>query len=67
MTYVMSSGVHGTKNERGEFVLNNNIDSEKKTDEKTHVLKLLSLVSDRIRERFVNLRACFRFLDTNHS
>lgn len=67
MTYVMSSGVHGTKNERGEFVLNNNIDSEKKTDEETHVLKLLSLVSDRIRERFVNLRACFRFLDTNHS
>jgi len=67
MTYVMSSGVHGTKNERGEFVLNNNIqETAKKTDEETHMLKLLSLVSDKIRERFINLKACFRFLDTNH-
>ena len=67
MTYVMSSGVHGTKNERGEFVVYNNQETDKKTDEETHMLKLLSLVSDKIRERFVNLKACFRFLDTNHS
>ena len=67
ITYVMSSGVHGTKNERGEFVVYNNQETDKKTDEETHMLKLLSLVSDKIRERFVNLKACFRFLDTNHS
>jgi Ca2+-binding EF-hand superfamily protein len=24
-------------------------------------------VSDKIRERFVNLKACFRYLDTNHT
>lgn len=31
------------------------------------MIKLLSLVSNKINERFVNLKACFRYLDTNHS
>jgi Ca2+-binding EF-hand superfamily protein len=35
--------------------------------EEAHMLRLLSLVSDKIRERFINLKTCFRFLDTNHS
>lgn len=54
MTYVMSSGIHGTKNERGEFVIHKDT-QEPRDDESTHMLKLLSLVSDKIRERFGNL------------
>jgi len=67
MTYVMSSGCYGTKNERGEFVIYQNPEAARKSEEETHMLKLLSLVSDKIRERFINLKTCFRFLDTNHS
>ena len=31
------------------------------------MVKLLTLVSDKIRERFSNIQNCFRFLDVNHS
>ena len=31
------------------------------------MIKLLSLVSNKINERFTNLKSCFRYLDTNHS
>ncbi len=67
LTYVMTSGMHGTKNERGEFVIHSSENSNLKSAEEAHMLKLLSLVSDKIRERFINLQTCFRFLDTNHS
>lgn len=67
MTYVMSSGIHGTKNDRGEFVVYQNPEMKTRNVEEAHMLKLLSLVSDKIRERFINLKTCFRFLDTNHS
>jgi hypothetical protein len=40
---------------------------EKKTDEEKQMIRLLSLVSNKINERFINLKACFRYLDTNHS
>lgn len=60
----MSSGVHGTKNERGEVILPK---KEAITEDEKYLLKLLALVSDKIKERFVNLQQCFRFLDTNHS
>ena len=67
MTYVMSSGIHGTKNDRGEFIVYKNPEMKTRNAEEAHMLKLLSLVSDKIRERVINLKACFRFLDTNHS
>jgi len=60
----MNSGKHGTKNDRGELVV---ISQEKKTEEEKQMIKLLSLVSNKINERFINLKACFRHLDTNHS
>ena len=52
MTYVMSSNVHGTKNERME-----NTPAPKKkvlSDEENHLRKLLALVSEKMHERFVN-------------
>jgi|LauGreDrversion4_2_1035121.scaffolds.fasta_scaffold157751_1 Ca2+-binding EF-hand superfamily protein len=64
LTYVMSSGVHGTRNERGETIMPK---PEPKTEEEKYLTKLLALVSDKIKERFRNIRDCFRFLDTNHS
>jgi Ca2+-binding EF-hand superfamily protein len=65
LTYVMSSGMHGTKNDRGE-VTPVHI-AQLKSEEEKYLVKLLALVSDKIRERFVNLQNCFRFLDTDHS
>lgn len=44
-TWVMSSGKYGSKNERGETVLQK---IEKKTDKELHLLKLLTLVSGKI-------------------
>lgn len=64
-TYIMNSGVKGSKNERGETLIKT--PEEKKTEEEKHFIKLLSLVSNKISERFVNLKECFRHLDTNHS
>jgi len=64
-TYIMNSGVKGSKNERGETLIK--APEEKKTEEEKHFIKLLSLVSNKISERFVNLKECFRHLDTNHS
>lgn len=60
----MSSGKHGTRNERGETL---KLTREQKSDEEKQMIKLLSLVSDKMNERFKNLKACFRYLDTNHS
>lgn len=60
----MNSGMHGSKNELGDCL---NPAVLKKSEEEIHFTKLLSLISDKIKERFVNLRSCFRFLDTNHS
>jgi Ca2+-binding EF-hand superfamily protein len=50
----MSSGVHGSKNERGEMVHPKL--AEDKTEDEKYLLKLLALVSDKIKERFVNLQ-----------
>lgn len=60
----MNSGKHGTRNDRGEVIT---VSKEQKTEEEKQMIKLLSLVSNKISERFVNLKACFRHLDTNHS
>jgi Ca2+-binding EF-hand superfamily protein len=60
----MNSGTHGSKNERGETLL---VLSEQKPAEERQMIKLLSLVSNKINERFVDLKTCFRHLDTNHS
>ena len=35
--------------------------------EESRILKLLSLISAKITERFKNLRECFRYIDTDHS
>ena len=35
--------------------------------EEENLIKLLELVSDKIYERFKNLRCAFRYLDTDHS
>ena len=64
LTYVMNSGTQGTKNDLGEYVHRKEII---RTEEELHMRKLLTLVSDKIRERFTTIKECFRFLDTNHS
>ena len=64
LTYVMNSGVHGTKNELGEYA---KFDKAAKTEDEKYLNTLLQLVSDKIRERFVDIKRCFRFLDADHS
>lgn len=53
LTYVMNSGVHGTKNDRGETIQKHS--PKALTEDERYMVKLLSLVSDKIRERFINL------------
>lgn len=38
-----------------------------RSDDEKHLLKLLSLVSSKINERFRNMREAFRYIDTDHS
>jgi len=38
-----------------------------KNDEEKRLIKLLSLVSFKLSERFKNLREAFRYIDTDHS
>ena len=49
----MNSGVHGTKNEKGDLIKPK---EEPKTAEEKYLIKLLALVSDKINERFLNLQ-----------
>lgn len=51
LTYVMNSGVHGTRNERGEVIIQPKPDA--KSNEEKYLIKLLALVSDKIKERFL--------------
>lgn len=48
----MNSGKHGTRNDRGEVIT---VTKEQKTEEEKQMIKLLSLVSNKISERFINL------------
>ena len=64
LTYVMNSGTHGTQNERGERIYEQ---AKSLSPEEAHLIKLLSVVSEKISERFTDFHHCFRFLDTNHS
>lgn len=64
LTYVMNSNTHGTQNERGERVYEQ---VKCLSPEEAHLIKLLSVVSEKINERFTDFHHCFRFLDTNHS
>jgi len=52
VTYVMNSGLKGSKNERGEIVLPK---APPKTIEEKKLIKLLALVSDKMNERFKSL------------
>ena len=49
LTYVMTSGTQGTKNEMGEYVLRKEV---QRSEEEKYIRKLLTVVSDKIRERF---------------
>lgn len=60
LTFIMTS------NTRGSLAQKEEIFKAKSNDEK-HLYDLLHLVSQKLHERFKNLRAAFRFLDTNHS
>ena len=60
----MTSGTQGTKNEMGEYILRKEV---QRSEEEKYIRKLLTVVSDKIRERFDSIQHCFRFLDTNHS
>lgn len=60
----MNSGTAGQKNDRGEYIISK---PDTKSTEEKRLLKLLALVSDKINERFIDLKSCFRFLDTDHT
>jgi Ca2+-binding EF-hand superfamily protein len=63
MTYIMSSNTVGSLAEKAkpETLWQNKPEAERR------LLKLLSLVSYKINERFKNLRSAFRYIDTDHS
>lgn len=60
LTYIMNS------NTRGSLVKTEEANRTRSTEE-IELTKLLALVSEKLNERFKNLRSAFRFLDTNHS
>lgn len=60
ITFVMTS------NKRSSLVTEEK-KKETKSEEEKHLMKVLALVSEKLSERFKNLRSAFRFLDTNHS
>ena len=62
MTYIMTSNAKGSLAESGTQAL-----WQQKSEEEKRLLKLLSLVSFKINERFRNLREAFRYIDTDHS
>lgn len=64
LTYVMNSGLHGSLNDKGEVIMPK---PKPVTQDERLLHDLLQMVSDKIRERFKDLNACFRFLDSNHS
>ena len=58
----MTSNAKGSLAESGTQAL-----WQQKSEEEKRLLKLLSLVSFKINERFRNLREAFRYIDTDHS
>ena len=63
MTHIMTS------NTKGNLAKRDPLDKQwqDKSDEEKRLIKLLSLVSFKINERFRNLREAFRYIDTDHS
>ena len=62
MTYIMSSNTKGDlaeEDKTGKW--------QDKSDGEKRLIKLLSLVSFKINERFRNMREAFRYIDTDHS
>lgn len=62
MTHIMTENKKGNLAEltpRKNFI--------EKTPDEQRLIKLLSLVSAKINERFRNLREAFRYIDTDHS
>ena len=62
MTYVMTSNTKQSLTEKDPSP-----PWQDKNEEEKRLIKLLSLVSMKINERFRNLREAFRYIDTDHS
>ena len=62
MTHVMTGNQRGNLAEKPKTV-----GWQEKSDDEQRLLKLLSLVSFKIHERFRNMREAFRYIDTDHS
>ena len=58
-----------TSNTKGNLAKKDPSDKQwqDRSDEEKRLIKLLSLVSFKINERFRNLREAFRYIDTDHS
>jgi len=63
MTHIMTSNTKGNLFQKDKSL----VDWQDKSDEEKRLIKLLSLVSFKINERFKNLREAFRYIDTDHS
>lgn len=61
----MNSGTQGQKDEKGNYIVKPK--PEPKTAKEKRLKELLALVSDKLKERFENVRESFRILDTDHS
>jgi Ca2+-binding EF-hand superfamily protein len=62
MTYVMTSNTKGSLAEKDDIPA-----WQDRSEEEKRLMKLLSLVSFKLSERFKNLREAFRYIDTDHS
>jgi len=62
MTYVMTSNTKGSLAEKDKAPA-----WQDKSEEEKRLIKLLSLVSLKLSERFKNLREAFRYIDMDHS
>ena len=72
LTYVMSSGytsslINNVKVNDNDVIARGIDQATSDAREKARLYKLLSLVSEKLTERFANLRTAFRYLDTDHS
>lgn len=63
MTHIMTSNTKGSLAAKNPLA----IAWQDKSDDEKRLIKLLSLVSFKINERFRNLREAFRYIDTDHS
>jgi hypothetical protein len=65
LTYIMTANKSGSLIQNVEE--NKLMEKHQRNDEQKRLIKLLMLISNKLSERFRNLREAFRYIDTDHS